>query len=314
MSYSFQDLDEEALIFDIFGVTVLLLVAALGTWLALRARRAQNLGVKWTGLVLSSVVTVASTVALGVTLVGFYRITFPPSRRTVTSVKVAGTPDQIARGARFGTFCAQCHSPDGQAPLVGRNFALGGPPFGTLWAPNLTPAGEVGNWSDAEVIRAIREGVHQSGRALVVMPSEIFRHLSDVDVEAIVAYLRSQPAVGPNTPPTRLNILAGFLFGVGIAASSAQPPITRPIIARGRRLNRARQVPRLDLGLPGVPLGESHRRQERWARPSRRAQPHGVPDEVEFGGLHPYLAHGGRPLQAHPHRRDALEGHFSLRQ
>ena len=231
MSYPFQDLVKEALIFDIFGVTVLLLVAALGTWLALRARRAQNQGVKWAGLVLSSLVAVASTLALGVTLVGFYRITFPPSRRTVTSVKVAGTPDQIARGARFGAFCAQCHSPDGKTPLVGRNFAAGGPPVGTLWAPNLTPAGEIGNWSDAEVIRAIREGVHQSGRALVIMPSEIFRHLSDVDVEAIVAYLRSQPAVGPNTPPTRLSILAGFLFGVGIASSSAQPPITRPIIA-----------------------------------------------------------------------------------
>ena len=81
------------------------------------------------------------------------------------------------------------------------------------------------------MIRAIREGVHQSGRALVIMPSEIFRHLSDVDVDAIVAFLRSQPAVGPSTPPTRLNILAAFLFGAGIAPSSAQPPITRPILA-----------------------------------------------------------------------------------
>ena len=217
--------------FDIFGVTALILLATLGTWLALRARGAQNRVAKWTGLVLSSVVTLASTVALSVTLLGFYRINFPSSRRTVIGIKVAGTSDQIARGARFGALCAECHSPDGKAPLVGRNFAEGGPPVGTLWATNLTPAGEIGKWSDAEVIRAIREGVHQSGRALVIMPSEIFRHLSDVDVEAIVAYLRSQPAVGPNTPPTRLNILAGFLFGAGIAPSSAQQPITRPIIA-----------------------------------------------------------------------------------
>ena len=217
--------------FDIRGVAALALLATLGCWLALRARRARNQAVKWVGLVLSSLLALVGAVVLAVTLVGFYRISFPPSRRTVTAIRVAGTPDQIARGARFGTFCAACHSPDGKVPLVGRNFAEGGPPLGTLWAPNLTPAGEIGDWSDAEVIRAIREGVHQSGRALVIMPSEIFRHLSDVDVEAIVAYLRSQPAVGPKTPPTRLNILAGFLLGAGIAPSSAQPPITHPIIA-----------------------------------------------------------------------------------
>ena len=218
--------------FDMLGVGALLLFAILGTWLALRTRRAQNRVVKWAGLVLASLVALVSTIALVVTLVGFYRINFPPSRRTVTDIRVAGTPDQVARGARFSAFCPLCHSPDGKAPMVGRNLAEGGgPPFGTLWAPNLTPAGEIGKWSDAELIRAIREGVHQSGRALVIMPSEIFHHLSDVDVEAIVAYLRSQPAAGSSTPPTRLNILAGFLFGAGIAPTSAQPPITHPTIA-----------------------------------------------------------------------------------
>jgi mono/diheme cytochrome c family protein len=115
--------------------------------------------------------------------------------------------------------------------LVGSNFTLEGPPFGTLWAPNLTRAGEIEHWTDGEIIRAIREGVHQTGRALVIMPSEVFRHLSDVDVEAIVAYLRSQPAVEPNTPPTRLNVLAALLLGAGIASTSAQPPITQPIVA-----------------------------------------------------------------------------------
>jgi mono/diheme cytochrome c family protein len=114
--------------------------------------------------------------------------------------------------------------------LVGSNFSAGGPSFGTLWAPNLTRAGEIEGWSDGEVIRAIREGVHKTGRALVIMPSEVFRHLSDVDVEAIVAYLRSQPAVEPNTPSTKLNVLAAFLIGAGVAPTSAQPPITHRIV------------------------------------------------------------------------------------
>ena len=217
--------------FDFLGVTTLVLLASSGTWVALRARRAENRVVKWAGLILSTLFTLACTAAVGIAIVGFYRINFPPYRRVATDVRVAGTSDQVARGARFGMFCATCHSPDGKPPLIGRNFATDGPPLGVLWASNLTPAGEIANWSDGEVIRAIREGVHKTGRALIIMPSEIFRHLSDADVEAIVAYLRSQPAVEPNTPPTKLNVLVAFFIGLGLAPTSAQPPITRPIIA-----------------------------------------------------------------------------------
>ena len=118
-----------------------------------------------------------------------------------------------------------------EAPLVGRNFGEGGPPVGRLHAPNLTPAGEIGDWSDGEVIRAIREGVHKSGRPLVIMPSEIFHDLSDTDVQAIVAYLRSQPAVQPATPPTKLNVVAALFIGAGVFHTSAQMPITQPLVA-----------------------------------------------------------------------------------
>jgi mono/diheme cytochrome c family protein len=128
-------------------------------------------------------------------------------------------------------YCPFCHSPTGKAPLIGQNLSKGGPPVGTLYASNLTPAGEIKNWSDGEIIRAIREGVHKTGRPLILMPSEVFRHLSDVDVQAIVAYLRSQPAVEPNTPPTKLNVFGALLIGAGLAPASAQPPITQPIIA-----------------------------------------------------------------------------------
>jgi mono/diheme cytochrome c family protein len=66
---------------------------------------------------------------------------------------------------------------------------------------------------------------------LIIMPSEVFRNLSDVDVQAIVAYLRSQSAVEPNTPPTKLNVIGALFIGAGLAPTSAQPPITQPIVA-----------------------------------------------------------------------------------
>jgi cytochrome c553 len=96
------------------------------------------------------------------------------------------------------------------------------------------------NWSDGEVIRAIREGLHKSGRALIVMPSPVFRQLGDKDVEAIVAYLRSQPAIEPTTPPTSLNILAAFLIGAGLAATSVQPHITQPVLSPPEEISVAR--------------------------------------------------------------------------
>jgi mono/diheme cytochrome c family protein len=127
--------------------------------------------------------------------------------------------------------CPLCHSPNGKAPLAGQNFGKDGPPVGTIYASNLTPAGEINDWSDGEVIRAIREGVHKSGRPLVIMPSEVFHNLSDTDVQAIVAYLRSQPAVRPSTPPTKLNVVAALFIGSGVFHTSAQVPITQPIVA-----------------------------------------------------------------------------------
>jgi mono/diheme cytochrome c family protein len=218
-------------VFDSLGVTALVALAVVATWLATRAWRANHRVVKWVGLALSSLLALACVLVIGVALVGFYKINFPRHRPTVADMKVAGTPDQVARGAKFGAFCALCHSPNAEVPLVGRNFSEGGPPVGTLYAANLTPAGEIKDWSDDEVIRAIREGVHKSGRTLIIMPSEVFHNLSDVDVQAIVAYLRSQPAAGSSTPATKLNLVGAVFIGAGLAPTSAQAPIAQPVVA-----------------------------------------------------------------------------------
>lgn len=64
------------------------------------------------------------------------------------------------------------------------------------------------------------------------MPADVFHNMSDSDVQAVVAYLRSQPATEPTTPPTQFNfvgnLLAATLFG---NAFTAQPHITQPVVA-----------------------------------------------------------------------------------
>jgi cytochrome c553 len=61
------------------------------------------------------------------------------------------------------------------------------------------------------------------------MPASSFRHFSDEDVMAIVAYLRSQPAVEPDTPPLRLNVLGAVLVNIA-PIFEAQAPITEPVL------------------------------------------------------------------------------------
>jgi mono/diheme cytochrome c family protein len=123
-------------------------------------------------------------------------------------------------------------------PLDGgtRDFfgGSGGPPFGTLVPPNLTPAGPLADWSDGEVIRAIREGVDRNGRPLLIMPADQFHRMSDEDVQSVVAYLRSQPPVQHVTPEMEVNLLGAIVIGAGIFPTTAQPPITQPVVAPPR--------------------------------------------------------------------------------
>ena len=225
--------------FDFVGVIVLVALTALFGFLAVRAWGAKNKFLKWGGLALSGLLTLAVGATLVVALVGFYKLnaTYP---NPVADLKVEGTPEQIARGERLAQFCKECHSPNQQFPLIGRNFLApaegeggeggGPPPVGSLYAPNITPA-HFKDWSDGEIVRAIREGVGKDGRALIIMPSEVFRYLSDDDVQSLVAFLRSQPAAEPDTPESQLNTLGAIMAGAGMVPFTNQSPITEPIVS-----------------------------------------------------------------------------------
>lgn len=217
--------------FDFVGVASLVVFAAVFYWLGSRARRVRNPFLRWLGMgpaILFSAVFVTLTVAA---LIGFQRINFTGSRPPVMTGSVAATPARLERGRHIAFICGECHSEKLGGPLTGQDL-LGkdGPPIGTLYAANLTN-GEVRAWSDGELIRAIREGVHKDGRALVIMPSKAFHHMSDEDVQSLVAYIRSLPAGGKIWPATKLNTLGALFLGLDLAPSSAQPPLTKPVVS-----------------------------------------------------------------------------------
>lgn len=211
--------------FDIAGVTILVILIVVFGFLTARARKAKSPWLRWMGTLLSSLLTLMPAALLVLALVGFYKLN-QRYDNPVAETQVAGTPDQIAHGEKLANICVSCHTPGNQLPLSGSNFTakFDFPPLGTLYAPNLTPSGNIQDWTDGEVIRAIREGVYRDGRSLLVMPSANFRNMSDEDVEALVAYLRSQPATGQPTPDTRFNLLGAIFMNLS-DFRTAQAPV-----------------------------------------------------------------------------------------
>ena len=206
----------------------LLALVVLFGWLVTRAWRARNGIVKWAGVIVAGLLTLLFALVLVMALKGTSKLS-AKHNNPVHDVKVAMTPEQIARGERYAILCAGCHAADHQLPLEGSNFGADLPfPIGTLYASNLTPAGELKDWTDGEIIRAIREVVHKNGRSLIIMPSDVFHNVSDDDVQAVVAYLRSQPAVEPNTPTNKLNVIGALFMNIA-PVLTAQPPITGPV-------------------------------------------------------------------------------------
>ena len=115
--------------------------------------------------------------------------------------------EQIARGAylaRAGN-CIGCHTVQGGAAYAG---GRGVPtPFGTVYAPNLTPdlATGIGAWSAAEFWRALHNGRGRDGRLLYpAFPSPNYTRITRADADAIHAYLRSLPAVAQANKPNAL--------------------------------------------------------------------------------------------------------------
>jgi mono/diheme cytochrome c family protein len=101
-------------------------------------------------------------------------------------------PTQVARGAYLAAVagCNACHGGGGVEVTM---------PNGGVWrAPNITPDREtgIGNWSDTQVIAAIRRGIRPDGsRLLPVMPYPYYHKLTDADARDLVAFLRSQPPI-----------------------------------------------------------------------------------------------------------------------
>ncbi len=152
------------------------------------------------------------------------------SAALLSGAQAASAETPLERGAylvRHVAACGNCHSPLGpDGPVAGQElsgrFVIKVPEF-EAWAPNITPAA-IGGWSDAELARAIREGIRPDGSVIgPPMPIALYRGLSDRDIEAIVAYVRSVPAVDNTVPRSTFNIPLPENYGPAVGSVAEVP-------------------------------------------------------------------------------------------
>jgi mono/diheme cytochrome c family protein len=141
---------------------------------------------------------------------------------------VNATPELVARGNYLVNSvapCGACHTPRVGGNWLGGErtdaFLAGGSVFEDVdegfkvVALNVSQDKEtgIGAWTDDEIMRAIRDGVSRDGRLLTPpMPFLGWEKMSDDDARAIVAYLRTTPAV--KNKVTRDQVKLPFMYKV----------------------------------------------------------------------------------------------------
>jgi mono/diheme cytochrome c family protein len=131
------------------------------------------------------------------------------------AVTVPTDAASIERGKHLMTVlvdCSGCHGQDLSGGVV-----LDDPAFGVVNAPNLTTGknGVGGQLSDSDIARILRYGVKPDGHSIIVMPADDFTHLTDSDLGAVIAYIRSVPAVDTEPKAIALKPLPYVLLALG---------------------------------------------------------------------------------------------------
>lgn len=146
-----------------------------------------------------------------------------------------------------GGDCASCHASPGQPDRLrlGGGLALASP-YGTFRAPNISmdPVDGIGNWTTRDLANALLRGTSPGGSHYYpVFPYESFAHMRAADVQDLMAYLRTLPAVKGRPPGHDLSPLFGIRRFVGFwKLLYFRPGPILPDAARDETWNRGRYL------------------------------------------------------------------------
>jgi len=180
---------------------------------------------KWIGIVLGSLIGLILVVGFILFLMGNARLNktydFPPSNITIPTDEAS-----IEFGKhRAESLCQGCHSAD----LSGINEWFSAGPLGTIDSANLT-TGEGGFGkevkSDEDYVRAIRHGIDPEGKPLFMPAIYSTSQISDKDLGAIIAYVKTVPPVDHKTNGQNFSPLGKIMLVVGVL-----PPLPVEVVS-----------------------------------------------------------------------------------
>jgi mono/diheme cytochrome c family protein len=186
-------------------------------------------------IILGVLAVLLLVVIVGISMIG-WQVILGPNARAVTNEKFEATEARLARGQYLvegPLHCFLCHTDHDftkpEYPSVvekkGAGWAMPVPELNNPWARNITPDKEtgLGDWSDDEIARAIREGIRKDGTALFpIMPYMEFATMDDEDVKAIVVYLRTLKPIKNAVPKRALPFPLEYIVNV------IPVPLTKP--------------------------------------------------------------------------------------
>lgn len=170
---------------------------------------------KWVGIGLGSLVGLILLVALVLFFMGNARLNktyaFPPSDITLPTDEAS-----LAFGKhRAEVLCEGCHGAD----LSGIENWFSAGPLGTVDSANLT-TGEGGFGREAtsveDYVRAVRHGIDPEGKPIFMPAVVSTANLSDEDLAAIIAYVKSVPPVDHVTDGQHFTPLAKIMLAAGM--------------------------------------------------------------------------------------------------
>lgn len=210
--------------------------------------------IRWTGTAVASLLLLAAAAVAGGKVLA--------ERKRLRQVDVAVAPVAYANDAQSlerGRYlfqsrgCTECHGTSGG----GRDFVNDGKGM-RLAGPNITSGGVTALYQPADWVRSIRHGVNPQGRPLMVMPSEDYNRLTDVDLAALVSYLRRLPPQQGGAAVVELPLPVLALYGYGVIEDAAERidhrrPPEQPV-AEGANVQHGAYVANMCIGCHGEHL------------------------------------------------------------
>ncbi|HEX6386533.1 MAG TPA: c-type cytochrome [Anaerolineae bacterium] len=164
---------------------------------------------KWIGIILGGLIILVVVAAVGLSVAGASRLNKTHDIQA-EAITIPTDGAALARGEHLiDAACKSCHGAD----LSGESI-IDEPPIGSVYAANIT--GLADTHTDADLVRAIRHGVDTDGRQLMIMPAESFIYFSEEDLGAMVAYLKTVPRAGDDSPEPQLAPVGRILLGAGL--------------------------------------------------------------------------------------------------